>query len=627
MNYLQVENLSKSYGDRVLFSKISFGLQQGQKTALVARNGAGKSTLMRILTNREIADEGTVVFRKDIRVSWLDQNPPYDPQKTVLETIFSGNEPRLKAISRYEQALAQHEAQPNSQTTLVLEATVAEVETHKAWDMEARVKEVLGRLDIHLLDQRMDLLSGGQRKRVALAAVLIEEPDLLLLDEPTNHLDVEMIEWLEAYLKQSNLTLLMVTHDRYFLDNVCTDIIELDQRNVFRYKGNYAYYLEKKAAAIEVFNSEVEKARNLFTRELEWMRRMPKARGTKAKSRINDFYDLKEKASRRQQDESVQLQVKSTRLGGKILELIKISKTYGDWEIIKPFTYIFRKGEKIGIVGKNGSGKSTFLKMIMGELKPDTGKIQVGETVVFGYYSQEGMIAQEDKRVIEVVRDVADVIPMADGRNLSASGLLQMFLFPPDMQYTPVAKLSGGEKRRLYLLTILMKNPNFLILDEPTNDLDIQTLNILQEFLEHFGGCVMIVTHDRYFMDSLAEHLFVFDGTGEIKDFNGNYTDFRQEQINIKAQATTVQTSVKVAPEGEKKKKTKPSFKEVHEFNLLEKEIPELENKISELQNKMNLGISDHIELTLIAEEFSKAEALLDEKTSRWMILAEKMED
>lgn len=625
MNYLQVENLSKSYGDRILFLNITFGLQQGQKTALVARNGAGKSTLMRILSGRDIADQGSVVFRKDIRVSWLDQEPPFDPAKTVLQTIFSGDDPRLKAISAYEQALIRHETAPDKLTAEVLEKAIAEVEAKKAWDTESRVREVLGRLSIHQFDAPMSSLSGGQRKRVALAAVLIEEPDLLLLDEPTNHLDVEMIEWLEAFLKQSRLTLLMITHDRYFLDNVCTDILELERNAVQRYKGNYAYYLEKKAAATEIFNSEVEKARNLYTRELEWMRRMPKARGTKAKARIDDFYELKDKASRRLKEESVQLQVKSTRLGGKILELIKVAKKFGDREIIKPFTYTFRRGEKIGIAGKNGSGKSTFLKLIMGELLPDAGKIQVGETVVFGYYSQEGMLKQEDKRVIEVVREIADVIPMADGRNLSASGLLQMFLFPPDMQYTPVAKLSGGEKRRLYLLTVLMKNPNFLILDEPTNDLDIQTLNILQDFLEHFSGCVLIVTHDRYFMDSLADHLFVFDGSGNISDFNGNYTDYRQHLTRAKIEPAPV-IEIKSETVAPVKQKTKASFKEVHEFGLLEKEISDLEMKIKVLHEQLNRGLTDHHELSKIAEEAAQSESELEVKTNRWLVLAEKME-
>lgn len=625
VNYLLVENLSKSFGDKRLFEDISFGLQQGQKTALVARNGAGKSTLMRILTGREIADSGKVVFRKDIRVSCLDQEPLFDPQKTILESIFSGNDPRIRAIRNYEHALELQQNEPNDNHNRGLEEAIAEVEACKAWDTETRVREVLGRLNIHHLDQKMHSLSGGQRKRVALATVLIEEPDLVLLDEPTNHLDVEMIEWLEAYLKNSRLTILMVTHDRYFLDQVCTDILELDRNQVFRYKGDYGYYLEKKAAAIEVLNSEIEKAKNLYVRELEWMRRMPKARGTKAKSRIDDFYQTQEKASQRIHQEKVQLQVKSSRLGGKILELIKVSKSFGEREIIRPFTYTFRRGEKIGIAGRNGSGKSTFLKLIMGEVTPDTGKIQVGETVVFGYYSQDGMLNHDDKRVIEVVREIADVIPMADGRNLSASGLLQMFLFPPDVQYTPVSKLSGGEKRRLYLLTVLMRNPNFLILDEPTNDLDIQTLNILQEFLENFSGCVLIVTHDRFFMDSLAEHLFVFDGTGEIKDFNGNYSEFRKES-NLQKNAPVEKTPIPAPAETNKKQKNKASFKEVHEFRQLEQEIPDLEKQLIALQAKLSQPGIDHVEIARIAEDIAQTTELLDVKSNRWLELAERID-
>jgi ATP-binding cassette subfamily F protein uup len=501
------------------------------------------------------------------------------------------------------------------------------VDDLKAWDMEAKVKEILGRLDIHQLDQKMGTLSGGQRKRVSLAALLIREPDLLILDEPTNHLDIDMIEWLEGWLRQSNLTLLMVTHDRYFLDNVCNDVLELDRESIQRFKGNYAYYLEKKEAMREAFNSEVEKARNTYSRELEWMRRMPKARGTKSKARIDQFYDIKDKAHQRLKEDQVQLSVKMNRLGGKILELVKVSKGYGERTLIEPFTYTFKKGEKIGIVGKNGCGKSTLLKMITGELATDSGKITTGETVIFGYYSQDGMKMSDEKRVIEVVKDVADVIPLADGRNLTASQLLQLFLFPPQMQYTPVGKLSGGEKRRLYLLTVLMKNPNFLILDEPTNDLDIQTLNILQDFLESFGGCVLIVSHDRYFMDILADHLFVFEGNGVIRDYNGNYTDYRLELADQEKQKQS-QPAAKVSAPVEvqvKKEKVKPSFKETHEYEQLEKEIPKLEARIEELATEMNSGISDHLRLSEISQEIKKLTDSLDEKSLRWLELAEKM--
>lgn len=620
MNYLQVDRLTKSFGERVLFENINFGLQQGQKTALVAKNGAGKSTLLRILMKKEVPDSGEVVFRNDCVVAYLDQHPPFNPEQTIEEAVFAWNDPRLEAIRQYEFLL---ENNPESDT---LQDVIRLVDDLKAWDMEAKVKEILGKLNIHHLQQKMGELSGGQRKRVALAALLIREPDLVLLDEPTNHLDVEMIEWLEGYLRQSNLTLLMVTHDRYFLDNVCNDILEIDRKNVLRYKGNYAYYLEKKSAALEMFNSEVEKARNTFTKELEWMRRMPKARGTKAKSRIDSFYEVKEKASQRIQDDKVELSVKMNRLGGKILELIKVSKGFGDRTLIQPFTYTFIKGEKIGIVGKNGCGKSTLLKLIMGQLETDSGKIQVGETVIFGYYSQEGMNLAEDKRVIEIVKDVAEVIPLANGTNLSASQFLQLFLFPPEMQYTFVSKLSGGEKRRLYLLTVLMKNPNFLILDEPTNDLDIQTLNILQDFLENFGGCVLIVSHDRFFMDNLADHLFIFEGDGVIRDYNGNYTDYRQE-LSQKEKAPKVIAPVVVSEVVQpKKEKSKPSFKEVHEHQQLEKEIPQLETQLAELTEKLNSGISDHVELQKIAQKIAYVSNQIEEKSFRWLELSEIIE-
>ena len=625
MNYLQVDRLSKSFGERVLFENISFGLQQGQKTALVAKNGAGKSTLLRIMQGLEIPDSGEVTFRNDISIAYLDQHPPFDPKLTVLETVFAWKEPKMLAIRKYEEAIEHRDLHPTPENELALQEAIAGVEELEAWDTKAKVKEVLGKLNIHFLDQPMGELSGGQRKRVSLAALLIREPDLVLLDEPTNHLDVEMIEWLEGYLQQSNLTLLMVTHDRYFLDNVCTDILEIDRNNVFKYKGNYSYYLEKKAAALAAFNSEVDKAKNLFTKELEWMRRMPKARSTKAKSRIDGFYEVKEKASQRIIKEEVQLSVKMNRLGGKILELIKISKGYGEKTFIEPFTYTFIKGEKIGIVGKNGCGKSTLLKMIMGELTPDTGKIITGDTVVFGYYSQEGMKLAADKRVIEIVKDVAEVIPLADGSKLTASQFLQLFLFPPEMQYTYVSKLSGGEKRRLYLLTVLMKNPNFLILDEPTNDLDIQTLNILQDFLEKFGGCVIIVSHDRFFMDTLADHLFVFEGDGIIRDYNGKYNDYRQE-LAEKQKVTYKQPDKKSEiVEIEVKPKPKVSFKETHEFSTIEKEIPQLEIKIGELTKKLNGGFTDHIELQKISAEISKFTEELEHKTLRWLELSEKM--
>lgn len=628
MNYVQVEGLTKTYGERVLFEEISFGLQQGQKSALIAKNGAGKSTLLRIMMGKEVADSGNVVFRNDCEVAYLEQEPGYNPESTVMEAVFAWKDPRMEAIRDYEALL---EEPDSDEKTEALHEAIRRVDELEAWDMESRVKEILGKLKVHDLDQKMGTLSGGQRKRVAMAAMLIREPDVMLLDEPTNHLDIDMIEWLEGYLSQKQHTILMVTHDRYFLDRVCTDVLEIDRNTIQRYKGNYAYYLEKKESAREAFNSEVEKARNTFTRELEWMRRMPKARGTKSKARIEQFYDVKDKASQRLKDDQVSLSVKMNRLGGKILELIKVSKGYGDRQLIDPFTYTFKKGEKIGIVGKNGCGKSTLLKMITGGLEPDSGKIIIGDTVIFGYYSQDGMKLAEDKRVIEVVKDVADVIPLADGKNLTASQLLTLFLFPPQVQYTPVSKLSGGEKRRLYLLTVLMKNPNFLILDEPTNDLDIQTLNILQEFLEEFTGCVLIVSHDRFFMDTLADHLFIFEGDGLIRDFNGNYTDYRSEQDDLEKEKRAGRDKEKVKIEAvqvaaKKSEKPKPSFKEVHEFQTLEKEIPVLEEKIKSLSELLNSGISDHQELMRVSKEIAENTGLLESKSSRWLELAERVE-
>lgn len=608
-----------------MFENISFGLMQGQRTAIVAKNGAGKSTLLRIIFGNDIPDSGEVIFRKDIRVAYLEQQPAFNPDSSIIEHLFESKDPNVQAIRDYELALEHQAIKPGEASEKQLAEALKNVETLKAWDTETKIREVLGRLNIHQLEKKMGTLSGGQRKRVALAALLIKQPDLVLLDEPTNHLDFDMIEWLESYFKQGSMTLLMVTHDRYFLDNVCNDILELDRKTIARYKGNYAYYLEKKAAAEEVLKSEVEKAKNLYSRELEWMRRMPKARGTKAKSRIDGFYKIQEKATQKTKNEEIQLSIKSNRLGGKILELIKISKKFEGREIINPFTYTFRKGEKIGIVGKNGSGKSTFLKLIMGEFPPDSGKIQIGETVIFGYYSQDGMNFPDEKRVIEVVKDIAEFIPMADGTKLSASGLLKLFLFPPEVQYTPVSKLSGGEKRRLYLLTILMKNPNFLILDEPTNDLDIVTLNVLEDFLGKFQGCLMVVTHDRYFMDNLTDHLFVFEGNAQITDFNGNYTDYRNQQAEKRISHTGFmprETSMKEAP---KKEKTKPSFRDVHEYGQLEHEIPLIEEQIKSLTSELNSGISDHMKLTGISEKIARLTGELDEKTNRWLELSEKI--
>ncbi|MDP1744294.1 MAG: ABC-F family ATP-binding cassette domain-containing protein, partial [Bacteroidota bacterium] len=512
MNYLSVESVSKSYGSKVLFDKISFGLNQGQRMALIAKNGAGKSTLLKIITGKEISDGGSVTFRKDITVTYLDQNPLFDANSTVIEAIYNTDNPMLNAVRNYETALTEFEKDYNDKTSEQLELCSAQMDKLEAWDFEAKVHEILQRLKIAFLDKQISTLSGGQKKRVALAKVLIDEPHLLILDEPTNHLDVEMIEWLENYLVSRDLTLLLVTHDRYFLDSVCTEIVEIDAGKLFHYRGNFQYFVEKKAEREMMENSEIDKAKNLYKRELEWVRKMPRARGTKAKYRVDSFYEVKDKAFSKQTEEKLVLGVQMSRIGGKILEFNKIKKAFDDTKIINDFSYIFKKGEKIGVIGKNGVGKSTFLNMVMGLEMPDSGSISTGETIVFGYYSQEGLKLNEDKRVIDVVKDIAEFIPLADGSKLSASGLLTKFLFPPDVQYGFVSKLSGGERRRLYLMTILITNPNFLILDEPTNDLDIVTLSVLEDFLTSFQGCLLVVTHDRYFMDKMVDHLFVFEG-------------------------------------------------------------------------------------------------------------------
>jgi ATP-binding cassette subfamily F protein uup len=621
VNILQAEKVSKSFGDRILFKDVTFGLNHGQKLALVGSNGTGKSTLLSILNGKEMPDEGRVTMRKDIRVAFLPQQPLFNPEHSVSEALFHTANPALDVIRDYEAFLDSGEENDEK-----MQEYIRRIDELKAWDIEAKVAQILGKLNIHQLDQKMGTLSGGQRKRVALADLLINEPELLILDEPTNHLDIEMIEWLEYYLSQSNLSLLMVSHDRYFIDRVCSGILELDRKQLFFYKGNYPYYLEKKANQQFVENREIEKARNLLVKELEWMRRMPKARGTKSKARIDAFYDLKETADKRMHEKQVQLEVKMNRLGSKILELIKISKSYGDKQIIEPFTYTFKKGEKIGIVGRNGSGKSTFLNMLTGGMQSDTGKVIVGETIVFGYYQQEKLPFSDDKRVIEVVRDIADVIPMANGTHLSAAQLLQLFLFSPDTQYNYVSKLSGGEKRRLFLCTVLMKNPNFLILDEPTNDLDIPTLNVLEDFLENFQGCVLIVSHDRYFLDRLCDHLFIFEGEGKIRDFNGNYTDYREDvakKLTEKKQESEKTKDILAQFEPTKKEKRKPSYKEQKEYEQLEQDIEALEQEIKNLEAKLSQGDLPLDELNRISLRIGEITGLLEMKTNRWLELAE----
>lgn len=624
MNYLSVEELSKSYGVRTLFDKITFGIDKGQKVAFIAKNGSGKSTFLRILAGFEHQDSGNVIFRKDIKVGYLHQTPQFEPEHTISETIFKASSPEIDAIREYEEALLH----PNDNDKM--QNAFNKMDELKAWDYEIRIKQILGQLNIHHLDQKINELSGGQQKRIALAQVLIEEPDFIILDEPTNHLDLDMIEWLENHLSKENMTILMVTHDRYFLERVCNEIIELDNETLYRYKGNYSYFLEKKQERIEIFEANVDKAQNLYRKELEWMRRMPKARGTKAKSREDAFYQTEKTAHQRLDKSKVDIEVNVTRLGSKIIELHHLRKSFGTLKILDDFNYVFKKNERIGIVGKNGVGKTTFLDIIMQKQDVDGGKVIVGETVVFGYYTQSGINLKDDKRVIEVIKDIAEFIPLAKGKSLTAAQLLEKFLFPRDMHYNFVEKLSGGEKRRLYLLTILMKNPNFLILDEPTNDLDIVTLNVLEEFLQDFQGCLLVVTHDRYFMDKLVDHLFVFEGDGKIKDYTGRYSDYRIElkereakEKQIEKAQTASKTSLESKELSVEKPKTKLSFKEKFEFEQLEKELPILEEQKNRLTNQLSENIIDHQELLKITEELGKVTQELDEKTDRWLELAE----
>ncbi|MES2139213.1 MAG: ABC-F family ATP-binding cassette domain-containing protein [Bacteroidota bacterium] len=642
MNYLSVESVSKSYGSKVLFDKISFGLNQGQRMALIAKNGAGKSTLLKIITGKEISDGGSVTFRKDITVTYLDQNPLFDANSTVIEAIYNTDNPMLNAVRNYETALTEFEKEYNDKTSEQLELCSAQMDKLEAWDFEAKVHEILQRLKIAFLDKQISTLSGGQKKRVALAKVLIDEPHLLILDEPTNHLDVEMIEWLENYLVSRDLTLLLVTHDRYFLDSVCTEIVEIDAGKLFHYRGNFQYFVEKKAEREMMENSEIDKAKNLYKRELEWVRKMPRARGTKAKYRVDSFYEVKDKAFSKQTEEKLVLGVQMSRIGGKILEFNKIKKAFNETKIINDFSYIFKKGEKIGVIGKNGVGKSTFLNMVMGLEMPDSGSISTGETIVFGYYSQEGLKLNEDKRVIDVVKDIAEFIPLADGSKLSASGLLTKFLFPPDVQYGFVSKLSGGERRRLYLMTILITNPNFLILDEPTNDLDIVTLSVLEDFLTSFQGCLLVVTHDRYFMDKMVDHLFVFEGEGVVRDFPGNYTEYRdkkeQEEKKIgkdakanQQQAAAKSASIDAAPVSytadttskTATQKKKLSFKEKFEFEELEKDIAKLEAQKAKITEELNTSTDNHDDIVKWTGQIGNIIAQLDEKSLRWLELSE----
>lgn len=629
MHYVTVEGLTKSFGTKPLFRDISFHIEEGDKIALVALNGTGKSTLLRILCGRETPDEGKVWIHKDVTVVMLEQQTGFDESKSVIENIFNQSHPVLNAIKAYELLTEEgHEPDLDKLTT-----AIAKMDELNAWHFDAKVKQILGKLNIHNLEQPVGSLSGGQQKRVALAKVLIEigfehKHVLLIMDEPTNHLDVGMIEWLENYLDQEKVTLLLVTHDRYFLDSVCNEIMELDREQLFIYKGDYENYLERKAAREESDKSSVEKARNLYRKELEWMRKQPKARTTKSKSRQDAFYDVKEKAATKIADQQLELNVKMTRLGGKILELKKVYKSYGDLKILKGFDYTFKKGERVGVVGKNGVGKSTFLHMLLGKEQPDSGKINIGETIVFGDYSQAGLVVKEDMRVIEFVKNIAENFPLADGSKVSAAQFLELFLFPAEKQYTYISKLSGGEKTRLHLLSILFRNPNFLVLDEPTNDLDLPTLSILENFLLEFQGCVMIVSHDRYFMDKLVDHLFVFEGNGEIRDFPGNYTQYREWEREEEKKKTAAPKKEQAAQElivtpVTENKARKMSFKEKRELELLEKEIEALETEKKDIETALSTGALPFEKMEPMSHRIGEIIQLLDDKGMRWLELSE----
>ena len=576
--YLQVENLTKSFGDLVLFNGISFGIAEGQRIGLIAKNGSGKTTLLNILAGKEGYDEGKITFRRDLRVGYLEQSPKYPEELTVLEACFYHGNSTVELIKEYERCM-ETPGNPGMDELLV------RMEHEKAWDYERRAKQILSQLKIRDFSQKIGHLSGGQLKRVALANILITEPDLLILDEPTNHLDLDMTEWLEEYLNRGSLSLLMVTHDRYFLDRVCSEIIEIDNRQLYSYKGNYSYYLEKRQERIEATNAEIAHANNLYRTELEWMRRMPQARGHKARYREEAFYELEKVAKQRTYDANVKLDVKASYIGSKIFESDHLCKHFGDLKILDDFSYIFARYEKMGIVGNNGTGKSTFIKILMGLEKPDSGTLDIGETVRFGYYSQEGLQFNEQMKVIDVITDIAEVIELGNGKRLTASQFLQHFLFTPETQHSYVYKLSGGERRRLYLCTVLMRNPNFLVLDEPTNDLDIVTLQVLEEYLQNFKGCVIVVSHDRYFMDKVVDHLLVFKGQGDIRDFPGNYSDYRDWKL---AKAEHEKEAAK--PKEEKTQrvrlndKRRMTFKERKEFEQLEKEIAALEEEKKQIE-------------------------------------------
>ena len=632
-NLLTVENLSKSFGEKQLFEGISFGVNKGQKVALVARNGAGKTTLLNIIAKRTLPDSGEVSFRNDIHYIYLEQNPYLDTELSVLDVIFTSDNPTMVAVREYEEAMFLASKEDNEKNQQRLIDAMSEVDRLSAWDYDSRAKEILSKLGITNLEQKVATLSGGEKKKVALSKVLIEGCDLLILDEPTNHLDVAMIEWLEEFLKRSALTLLVVTHDRYFINNVCTDVYEIDRGEVFKYKGDYNYFLVNKELRENIFRQEVEKAKNLYKKELDWMRRMPKARTTKSKARIDSFYDLKEKTEVRFEQKAADLTIRSQRMGKKILEISNISKKFDDKVILDDFTYVFKSGDKIGIIGSNGVGKSTFLNIITEKAKADSGKIAIGQTIKYGYYTQSGLEEKEDMRVIDIIKEVAESIKLNDKTELSASLFLTYFGFGTDLQYNFYSNLSGGERRRLYLLKVLISNPNFLILDEPTNDLDIYNLGVLENFLKEYQGCLLIVSHDRSFMDNLVDHIFVFEGEGKIRDYHSNYSDYietKLEEDKIKTQETResnlkekAKQKIAEAAVVKDEPKRKLSYSEQKEFEKIEKDLPLLEKEKEVISSKLSSGDIASDDLVSLSLRYEEIDLEIQAKELRWIELSE----
>jgi ABC transport system ATP-binding/permease protein len=615
---IQAENLSKSYGTRVLFKDLSLFLSIGEKAALVARNGTGKTSLLNIFAGIDQSDTGSVICRNGLSISYLTQDPVFDDRLTILDAVFANSGETARLIGQYEKAL-KHDDRDE------MERLMHQMDAAEAWNHEVRIRSILSELKVDEVDRKVGELSGGQKKRLALAAALVNEPDILLLDEPTNHLDLEMTEWLEGVLERSSSTILMVTHDRYFLDRICNVIFEIDQGQIWRYEGNYSWFLEKRAERLAAFEAETDKARNLMRKELEWMRRMPKARTTKSKSRIDSFYELQDIASRKRDEQKVKINVRETRQGKKIAEIEGITKSFDDLTLIRNFSYTFTPGEKIGLVGRNGTGKTTFLNLLTGQLAPDTGIIDIGSTIRFGFYRQEGISFRENQKAIDAAREIAEVVTLSDGNQVGVSQFMNRFLFPPSMQYSYISKLSGGERKRLYLLTVLMRNPNFLILDEPTNDLDIETLQVLEEYLSSFRGCVLVVSHDRFFMDKVVDHLFVFNGRGDIRIFPGNYSDYR-ETCRQEEEAKSIPSVPRDLPQAAdtKEKSKKLSFNEKRELESLEKDIELLEAEKSELEEALSTGTLSGHDLLIKSNRIGEVLDLIETKTNRWLELSEK---